>query len=190
MSQVEKTTIDTTVKRERLRLLDFIRRRIRIEDEAEDILQDVFHQFVISYEAIEAIESIERVSAWLFQVARNKIIDRARRGKLNIVDGFQRLDANESSSSMSLVDILPDPKTLKNEPLLQEIIRESIEEALDELPKDQREVFLMHELEDKSFKEIAVVTGLSVNTLLSKKRYAVQHLRDSLSELYESLDID
>jgi RNA polymerase sigma factor (sigma-70 family) len=187
MSQVEKTTIDTTVKRERLRLLDFIRRRIRIEDEAEDILQDVFHQFVISY---EAIESIERVSAWLFQVARNKIIDRARRGKLNIVDGFQRLDANESSSSMSLVDILPDPKTLKNEPLLQEIIRESIEEALDELPKDQREVFLMHELEDKSFKEIAVVTGLSVNTLLSKKRYAVQHLRDSLSELYESLDID
>jgi len=179
------TKIEGTIKRERRRLLDFIRRRIRITDDAEDILQDVFFQLIISY---ETIESIERVSAWLFQVARNKIIDRGRKKELDLVQDIQVGNVDENIKFVNLIDILPDPGSLTDQPLLRDTIRESLAAALEELPEDQREVFVMHELEDRSFKEISMVTGISVNTLLSKKRYAVLHLRHRLTDLFEALE--
>ncbi len=179
MSQ-QTAAITKIVVRERDRLRSFIRHRVRLEEDADDILQDVFQQLVTSF---ETIESIERVGAWLFQVARNKIIDRARRGRVDTVTVSSPVEGED----LQLIDILPDPATTRKYPHLREVIFEALEEALLELPDNQREVFVMHEFDGLSFNDIAARTGDGVNTLLARKRYAVIHLRDALNDLYEDL---
>ncbi len=166
------------VRNERKRLFDFIRRRVRTEEDAEDILQDVFYQLVASY---SITEPIEKLTSWLFTVARNKIIDWYRRRKPVGVN----LEYAESEEPLNLEDILFDPAENPDQVYARSMVWTELADALDELPEEQREVFVKHELEGKSFKEIAELTGEPINTLLSRKRYAVLRLRESLQELYD-----
>jgi RNA polymerase sigma factor (sigma-70 family) len=169
---------DAAFRSERKRLFNFIRRRVRIEADAEDILADVFYQLVESY---SVTEPIEKMTSWLLTVARNKIIDWYRKRK---PESFQQRE-DESALPLNLEDILFDPS--QNPDLLYErsLLWTEFADALEELPDEQRDVFVMHELEGRSFKEIAEITGEPVNTLLSRKRYAVLYLREALQELYD-----
>lgn len=183
MARQQNDAIEKTVLRERGRLLNFIRKRVANDEEAEDILQDVFFQFV---EAYRAIESIERVTSWLFTVARNKITDRYRKKKPEpLRRNMTQRDPDEEP--LMLEDILPDITHDQDDEMMRSVIWSAIEEALEELPDAQRQVFVWHEFDDKSFKEISVLTGDPVNTLLSRKRYAILHLRERLQALYNEL---
>jgi RNA polymerase sigma factor (sigma-70 family) len=166
--------------REGARLRAFIRKRVRDVADVEDILQDVFYEFV---EAERAMQPIERVAAWLYRVARNRITDRFRASRrmqpLESTPGEQLL---EGESALSVLDLLPAGDT-PDAAYARGVLLEELDAALDELPAEQREVFLAHELEGVSFKDLAVRTGASVNTLLSRKRYAVLHLRRRLQAI-------
>ena len=181
--QRQNDEIAQTVQQERGRLLNFIQQRIPDREEAEDILQDVFFQFT---EAYRKINSVERVTAWLFTVARNKITDRYRK-KRPTTFSQQPTATDEEGESIRLEDILPDMSGNPDSELMRSIIWNAIEEALEELPESQREVFVMHEFEDMSFKEISAQKQVPVNTLLSRKRYAILHLRQRLQSLYDDL---
>ena len=172
--------IEQAVRFERKRLFDFIRRRIRNEADAEDILQDVFYQLVTSY---SVTEPIEKLTAWLFTVARNKIVDLYRKRK----PGRFPSDEGGPSQPLNLEEILFDPSQHPDEVYVRSRVWTELADALDELPEKQREVFVMHELEGRSFKDIADETGESINTLLSRKRYAVLYLRERLQELYQEM---
>jgi len=172
--------LEAAVKTERRRLLDFIRRRVRSEADAEDILQDVFYQLASSY---SVTEPIEQLTSWLFTVARNKIIDWYRKRKPQSVP----VDIPEDEARLGLADLLLDARQNPDDVYARTILWETFAEALDELPDNQREVFMMHEFEGKSFKEISEMTAEPINTLLSRKRYAVLFLREQLQELYEEL---
>ncbi|MBX2962484.1 MAG: RNA polymerase sigma factor [Cyclobacteriaceae bacterium] len=176
---------EETFLKERGRLLGFIRNRVSNLEEAEDILQDVFYQFVAGY---DTIESLDRVTSWLFSVARHKIIDRYRKqasrpqqADLNLTFGF------DEDSPLSLQEILPDLGNTPEDTLLRDVIWDAIVEALDELPADQREIFIQHEMQERTFREIAEETGESINTLLSRKRYAILALRKKLQGLYNDM---
>src|SRR5688572_6469323 len=176
---------EQTFLKEKDRLLGFIRNRVSTVEEAEDILQDVFYQFVAGY---ETIESIDRVTSWLFSVARNKIIDRYRREAARP----QRADFGvaaglEEDAPITLQEILPDLGNTPEDSYLREAIWEAIMEALDELPPEQREIFILNEIEERSFRDIAEQTGVSINTLLSRKRYAILALRKKLQRLYNDI---
>jgi len=179
MTTAEATVdfLEKTVRDERGKLLDFVRRRVRNKDDAEDILQDVFHQLVTSYSVTEPIEELTR---WLFTVARNKIIDWYRKRRVH-----SPKTADAVSAPLNLEEILFDPGENPDEVYYRSFIWRELAGALDELPEEQREVFALHELEGMSFKEIAELTGEPINTLLSRKRYAVLSLRESLQELYD-----
>lgn len=167
------------MKSERPRLFNFIRRRVRSEADAEDILQDVFYQLA----ATDSItEPIEQLTSWLFTVARNKIIDWYRKKK---PDALQ-VDGQEDER-LGLSDLLLDPRQNPDDVYARSMLWEEFTEALEELPDNQREVFMMHEFEGKSFKEIAQLTREPVNTLLSRKRYAILFLREQLQEIYDEL---
>jgi RNA polymerase sigma factor (sigma-70 family) len=170
-----------TFRQERRRLLDFIRRRVRSEEDAEDILQEVFYQLSVRY---RLTEPIEQLSAWLFLVARNKIIDWYRKRKPGPSGESGDLGEDEDRA-FSLEEMLPDPSGGPESAYARSLVWEELEEALGELPEAQRLVFVRHELEGRSFKEIAVETGEPVNTLLSRKRYALLFLRERLQELYD-----
>jgi RNA polymerase sigma factor (sigma-70 family) len=176
---------EQTFLREKDRLLSFIRNRVSTLEEAEDILQDVFFQFVSGY---DTIESLDRVTSWLFSVARNKIIDRYRKESVRP----KRTNLTWSSGSdedapLTLQEILPDLGNTPEDAYLKEVLWDAIMEALDELPEDQRAIFIMNEMEDRSFREIAEETGISINTLLSRKRYAILALRKKLQQLYDEI---
>jgi RNA polymerase sigma factor (sigma-70 family) len=176
---------EETFLKERGRLLNFIRNRVATLEEAEDILQDVFYQFIAGY---ETIQSFDRITAWLFSVARNKIIDRYRREALRP----QKADLITTSGAdddgpLLLQDILPDLSNTPEDALMREAIWDALTEALDELPPEQREIFVQNELEEKSFREVAEQTGVSINTLLSRKRYAIRALRQRLQVFYDEL---
>ncbi|MFN3849263.1 MAG: RNA polymerase sigma factor [Spirosomataceae bacterium] len=173
--------IQNTFKSERRRLLDYIRPRVPSPSDAEDVLQDVFYEFVEMY---RLTKPIDQTIAWLFTVARNKINDLYRGRKAQNIEE-QIFSVDNEDENLSIFDILPDESI--NDPLLKETILEALGEALEELPTHQRLVFEMHELEDKSFKEIAEITGANTNTLLSEKRQAVLYLRDRLRYLYEEI---
>jgi RNA polymerase sigma factor (sigma-70 family) len=173
--------ISAVVVRERPRLGNFIRSRVGNAAEAEDILQDVFYEFVEEY---RLPESIEQVSAWLFRVARNLIIDRFRKQREVPLSEMQ-LDDEE----LRLDLLLPSPEAGPEAEYERAMLLEALREALDELPEAQREVFVAHELEGRSFREMAAESGLSVNTLLARKRYAVLFLREKLQIIYEELDM-
>lgn len=166
-------------------MLGFIRRRVASAEEAEDILQEVFMQFVAGF---ESIESLDRVTAWLYRVARNKIIDRYRshasRPQHTYLEG---LHGQEDEGPLTLQEILPDLGNTPEAALLRDAIWEEIMLALDALPADQRQVFVWNELEERSFREISAGTGVSVNTLLSRKRYAIQALRKRLQDFYNDV---
>ena len=183
ITQRQNAEITQTVRQERSRLLSFIQQRIPDREEAEDILQDVFYQFT---EAYRTIHSIERATAWLFTVARNKITDRYRKKRPEPFSQKQ-IATDDEGTGLRLEDILPDVSGSPDGEMMRTMIWSAIEEALNELPKLQREAFVMHEFEDKSFKEISAQTGVTINTLLSRKRYAILHLRKRLQALYDEL---
>ena len=173
--------IADTVARERSRLRRFIRRRIVDHDEAEDILQDVFEELV---EAYRLPDSIEQVGAWLFRVARNRIVDRFRKSKEAPLP-----DADESDGDYQLDLALPSPDAGPEAAYARARLLDMLRVALDELPANQREVFIAHELDGRSFKEMAAATGVAVNTLLARKRYAVLRLRGRLRSAYDEFEI-
>jgi RNA polymerase sigma factor (sigma-70 family) len=172
--------ISEIVAQERSRLRNFIRRRVPDPSDAEDIVQEVFYELV---EANRLLMPIEHVTGWLFRVARNRITDLFRKNKLKTFsDGAVE---GEGGEVLQIEDLLPSPDAGPEALYIRSVLFEELELALDELPEEQREVFVAHELEGRSFKEMAVRTGVSVNTLLSRKRYAVLHLRDRLQSVYD-----
>ena len=176
--------LTATILRERSKLGHFIRRRVRDPSEAEDILQDVFHEFVQAY---RLPAPIEQISAWLFRVARNRIIDvfRKKREQPLAETASEPDDDSEFRLDLALPSYEAGPEAV----YARSVLLDALQAALDELPGNQREVFVAHELEGRSFKELAAESGVSVNTLLARKRYAVLHLRTSLQTVYDELDI-
>lgn len=177
-------TQEETINRERGRLLNFIRSKVSNLEDAEDILQDVLYQFVNGY---DTIESIEKATSWLFSVARNKIIDLYR--KRRVRSGQMSLDVggDDEDAPLSLLSILPDSGNTPEDLYFKELMWDAVNAALDQLPEEQRAVFIMHEFEDKSFKEISEETGVGINTLISRKRYAILAMREILADLYNDI---
>ncbi|HEY6350615.1 MAG TPA: sigma-70 family RNA polymerase sigma factor [Candidatus Angelobacter sp.] len=171
--------ISETVEGQRGRLRSFIRKRVADEADAEDILQDVFYEFVQAY---RLMKPIEQAGAWLFRVARNRIIDFFRKRK---TDRLREEPAvGESGEMLQLEDLLPSPDAGPEAAFARNLLLAELTDALEELPEEQRDVFIAHEFQGRSFKKIAAETGVSVNTLLSRKHYAVLHLRRRLQSLY------
>jgi RNA polymerase sigma factor (sigma-70 family) len=181
MAAEEERRIAEAVESQQDRLRRFIRRRVGDAEEAEDILQDVFHELVLAY---RLMEPIEHVGAWLFRVARNRITDLFRRKKPDPMPSGPVATA-EDGEELSLEDFLPSPDKGPEAAYARVALLEELDAALDELPKEQRMVFVAHELEGRSFKELAAETGVSVNTLLSRKHYAVRHLRRRLRAIHD-----
>lgn len=182
MVEEQDRRISETIVREQARLRNFIRRRVPDRLDAEDILQDVFAELV---EAYRLMKPIEQVGAWLFRVARNRIIDLFRKRKFEPL--HVSADFEENGTVLRFEDLLPSPAAAPDQQYDRSVLLEALEDALDELPKEQRDVFMAHEIEGRSFKELAAATGLSVNTLLSRKHYAVLHLRRRLQSIYDEL---
>jgi RNA polymerase sigma factor (sigma-70 family) len=173
--------ITETVERERARLRNFIRRRVADAADAEDILQEVFYELV---EAYRMMQPLEQVSAWLFRVARNRITDLFRKKK---PESFAKdpIAFAEDGEPFSFEDLLPSPNAGPDAEYARNVLFEEFEAAVDELPAEQREVFIAHEVEGRSFKELAAETGLSVNTLHLRKHYAMLQLRARLQTVYD-----
>jgi RNA polymerase sigma factor (sigma-70 family) len=181
MAQNNKHITDT-VLRERTRLRNFIRTRVPDPGEAEDILQDVFYELV---EACRLPEPIEQVGAWMFRVARNRIVDRFRKKKEQALPEASDDDDDDGW----LEDMLPDTDAGPEAAYARSMLLAELQDALEELPPEQRDVFIAHELERRSFKELAAESGVSINTLLARKRYAVLHLRSRLQTLYDEFNM-
>jgi RNA polymerase sigma factor (sigma-70 family) len=173
--------ISEIIAEERSRLRNFIRKRVPNEADAEDLLQEVFFEVI---EAYRMMEPVRKWSAWMFRVARNRIIDLFRKKRLEAL-GNDRVAVSGEGETLLLEDVLPSPDAGPAEAYARTVLLDEIEEALDELPEEQREVFTEHEIAGYSFKEIAARTGVSVNTLLSRKHYAVVHLRRRLRTIYD-----
>jgi len=173
--------ITETVERERARLRNFIRRRVADAADADDILQEVFYELV---EAYRLMQPLEQVSAWLFRVARNRITDLFRKKKPEAFASGPIAFA-EDGEPFSFEDLLPSPDAGPEAAYARNVLLEEFEAAVDELPSEQREVFIAHEVEGRSFKQLAAETGLSVNTLHLRKHYAVLQLRERLQAVYD-----
>jgi RNA polymerase sigma factor (sigma-70 family) len=172
--------ISDVIQRERLRLLRFIRKRVDDEGEAEDILQDVFYELT---EAYRLMKPIEQVGAWLYRVARNRIVDRFRKGKREASSEIPLIEGEKVA--LAVEDLLPAPEAGPEALYARGVLFEELNSALEELPKEQRDVFIAHEIDGRSFKQLAEDTGLSINTLLSRKHYAILHLRRRLQAIYD-----
>ncbi|MFN5072107.1 MAG: RNA polymerase sigma factor [Cyclobacteriaceae bacterium] len=182
---MQESIKQNTFRQEKDKVLGFIRNRVRTSEEAEDILQDVFVQFVAGF---DTIDSVDRITSWLYSVARNKIIDRYRRDAVRPQKtDFEFTAGRDDDAPLSLQDILPDLGNSPEASLLRDAIWDQIMLALEELPAEQREIFIQHEMEERSFREIAEETGLSINTLLSRKRYAIMALRKKLQTFYDDV---
>src|SRR5579863_6828459 len=185
MALEQDQRISEVVKREQSRLRNFIGRRVPDPRDAEDILQDVFYELV---EANRLLMPIEHITGWLFRVARNRITDLFRKKKPEsfsaAVAGVQT-DEDDDDELLYLDDLLPSPDAGPEALYARSVLLDELELAVDELPEEQREVFVAHELQGRSFREMAAETGVSVNTLLSRKRYAVLHLRERLQSIYD-----
>src|SRR5271166_6467966 len=182
MSLEQDRRISDVVTREQSRLRNFIHRRVPDPRDAEDILQEVFYELV---EANRLLMPIEHVTGWLFRVARNRITDLFRKKKPQSLSDAAAAAASDEEESLLLEDLLPSPDAGPDGLYARSVLLDELEDALDELPEEQREVFVRHEIEGRSFKEMAAESGVSVNTLLSRKRYAVLHLRDRLQSIYD-----
>jgi RNA polymerase sigma factor (sigma-70 family) len=177
--------IAEVVTREESRLRRFIRRRVPDPRDVDDILQDVFYELV---EANRLLMPIDHVTGWLFRVARNRITDLFR--KKTPVSLGEAAVASEDDERLRIEDLLPSPDLGPEALYARAELLDEFELALDELPAAQREVFVAHELDGRSFKEMAAESGVSVNTLLSRKRYAVRHLRERLQAAYDEFTKD
>lgn len=184
MADTQNESLIQVVEKERKRLLEFIRRRVPTQEDAEDVLQDVFYELVNTY---RLMKPVEQMASWLFTVARNKITDRYRKKKPDSLEGHFATRAGEDGDRLDISDFLPGSMNSPETEMMREAIMDGLLKALDELPKEQRDVFVMHEIEDKSYQEIAEITGANTNTLLSRKRYAVLFLRERLQNLYNDL---
>ena len=183
MTEEQNRRIAETVEREQGRLRRFIRKRVLDESDVEDILQEVFYELVQAY---RLMKPLEQVGAWLFRVARNRIIDRFR-GRRQEALRADPAGGTEEAERFPWEDMLPSPDTGPEAAYARDLLLEEIDAALDELPEEQREVFVAHEFEGRSFRELAEASGVSVNTLLSRKHYAVLYLRRRLRAIYEEL---
>jgi RNA polymerase sigma factor (sigma-70 family) len=172
--------ISEIVQRERSRLRNFIRRRVPDPSDAEDIVQEVFYELV---EANRMLMPIEHITGWLYRVARNRITDLFRKKKPELFSDAALED--EDGELLHIEDLLPSPNAGPEAEYVRNVLLDELELALDELPEEQREVFVAHELEGRSFKEMSAESGVSINTLLSRKRYAVLHLRQRLRNIYD-----
>jgi len=173
--------ISAIIAEQRSRLRDFIRRWVPNEADAEDVLQEVFYEVIAAY---RLMEPVQRWSSWMFRVARNRIIDRFRTKKPEWL-ASDPVAVSDEGEALLREDVLPSPDAGPAAAYARTVLLDEIEEALDELPPEQRDVFIGHEIHGYSFKEIASRTGTSVNTLLARKRYAVLHLRRRLHAIYE-----
>ena len=181
MPRDQDRRISDVVKREQSRLRHFIRRRVPDPRDAEDILQDVFYELV---EANRLLMPIDHVTGWLFRVARNRITDLFRKKK---TESFSNAAVADEDDELLLEDLLPSPEAGPEVLYFRNVLLDELELAIQELPTEQREVFIAHELDGRRFREIAAETGVNVNTLLSRKRYAVRHLRARLRSIYDEL---
>jgi RNA polymerase sigma factor (sigma-70 family) len=171
--------ISQAMERDQPRLRSFIRKHVADTSEAEDILQDVFYELI---EAYRLMRPVEHVTAWLFRVARNRMIDLFRRKKPSSLNN--PISAEEDGDTLE--DLLPSADAGPEADYARNLLLDALEEALEELPEVQRQVFIAHEVMGQSFKEISAETGLSVNTLLSRKHYAVLYLRQRLQSIYQN----
>ncbi len=176
--------LEDAVNTNRKRLFDFIRQRVDNVNDAEDVLQDVFEELT---EAYRMTIPIEQVTSWLIHVARNKIIDRYRKKKTVALEDQKFSSGEGEDEPLMIADLLRGNSSSPDDQFDNNLLWSMIEEGLDELPAEQREVFVWHELDGKSFNEISIDTGVSVNTLLSRKRYAVLHLREKLRTIYNEM---
>jgi RNA polymerase sigma factor (sigma-70 family) len=174
--------IAATIRRERQRLLAFIRRRVLDATEAEDVLQEAFSELVAAY---RLMEPVEQAGAWLIRVARNRIIDRFRKKKPELLADQPVASDPDEEAAGGLEDLLPSPADGPEAAVFRELLLEKLESALAELPPEQRDVFVAQELEGASFKELSARWGVGVSTLLSRKRYAILHLRRRLRAAYD-----
>ena len=172
--------ISQAMERDEPRLRSFIRKHVADTSDAEDIVQEVFYELL---EAYRLMKPVEHVTAWLFRVARNRMIDLFRRKRPASLN--EPIVSSEDGGTLSLEDLLPSAEASPEAAYARNMLLDELEDAIDELPEAQREVFVAHELTGRSFKEISAETGLSINTLLSRKRYAVLHLRRRLQAIYE-----
>ena len=183
MSPKESEKIGAVYKDERKRLLGYIRNRVPDRVEAEDILHDVFYQLTVGFNDIRRIESL---TAWLYRVADNRITDLFRKKK-PVSISYSENAKNDEDGPLTLEEILPSLGSTPEDEDIKEMIWEAIEETLSDLPEEQRKVFVATEFDELSFKEISEKTGTGINTLISRKRYAVLALRERLNELYKLL---
>jgi RNA polymerase sigma factor (sigma-70 family) len=181
MTDEQNRRITEDVEREQSRLRNFIRKRVLDDGEAEDILQEVFYELVQTY---RMMKPVEQVGAWLYRVARNRIIDRFRKRKPEAAGGIVSA-LGEERERFPWEEVLPSLDAGPDAIYAREVLMDEIDAALDELPEEQREVFVAHEWEGQSFNEMAASTGQSVNTLLSRKHYAVLYLRRRLRAIYD-----
>jgi RNA polymerase sigma factor (sigma-70 family) len=172
--------ISETIAREQARLRQFIRKRVADDSDAEDIFQEVFYELVDAY---RMMKPVEQVGAWLFRVARNRIIDLFRRKRPAVLGNDSVLPA-EDGEGRQWEDLLPSPDEGPEAAYARGVLLEELDAALEELPEEQRDVFVAHEIDGRSFKELSEATGVGVNTLLSRKRYAVLQLRRRLQAIY------
>src|SRR3974390_71828 len=180
MTLEQDRRITEAVKQEQSRLRNFIRRRVPDPRDAEDILQEVFSELV---EANRLLMPIDHLTGWLFRVARNRSTDLFRKKRPESLSE----SVGGEGESLTLEDLLPSPDAGPEALYARSVLLEEIEDALDELPEEQREVFVGHEIEGRSFKEMSAESGVNVNTLLARKRYAALHLREKLQSIYDEL---
>lgn len=176
--------LSETIAREQARLWQFIRRRVPDTGDAEDILQEVFYELVDAY---RLMKPVEQVGAWLFRVARNRIIDRFRKQRPAVL-GNDSTVANADGEAQQWEDLLPSAEEGPEAAYARRVLLDELDAALDELPQEQRDVFVAHEIEGRSFRDLREATGVSINTLLSRKRYAVLQLRRRLQAIYEEFE--
>lgn len=175
--------IATAVEAQQAKLKNFIRRRVPDARDVEDILQDVFYELV---EAYRVMKPIEHVGAWLFRVARNRITDLFRKKRPESLSSSVAAE-DEDGESLLLEELLPSPGAGPEAAYARQVLIEELDAALEELPEEQRQAFVAHEIEGRSFQELAQETGLNVNTLVLRKHHAVKHLRERLEAIYEDL---
>lgn len=185
MAAEQNRLLEETLQRERRRLLEFIRKRIPQEEDPEDVLQDVFTELA---ENLRMDRVIDRVSGWVYRVARNKIADLFRKRRTESLEARYEKDFGDGEEGLGLNDLLPDPSAGPEAEYARRVIMSELMLALDDLPEEQRWVFWENEVEGRPFRELAEEAGVSLNTLLSRKRYAVLFLRERLRELYEDLE--
>jgi RNA polymerase sigma factor (sigma-70 family) len=184
MSAEQNQRVSEEIARQSPRLRNFIRRRVTEDADVEDILQDVFSELV---EAYRLMQPIEQVSAWLFRVARNRITDLFRKRKTEALSDLPTTGDDEEM--LGLAELLPSMEVGPEAVYVRGVLLEELESALEELPAEQREAFIAHELEGRSFKQLSAETGVSVNTLLGRKHYAVLHLRKRLQAIYDEFKV-